>query len=117
MRKFLLLSMLAIVAPAQAQTVIPAPQNLCNSAPSIVQCLHPSARITGCEEHVSGANEERGMIYFRGGVTGRPYAMELLFSTRLATDGAHPMVMSKVTLLGDNAMLPPNGKCPLLNWN
>lgn len=77
---------------------------ICDQAPEFLACYHPTASFTGCKQ----TSPDRAFIYFRGGVTNRPYQLEVAVE-KLNGFG-------RVILLGDNATLPPNSRCTLQEW-
>lgn len=73
-------------------------------APAVLSCYHPTAHYTGCVDHPSHVVT----ILFSGGITGRPYQMDVAFERRED--------FARFTPISDNAIMPPNNKCPLSQW-
>ncbi|WP_145980778.1 hypothetical protein [Magnetospirillum sp. ME-1] len=90
-------AMLALPAAAQAATI-------CEAAPNIVSCFHPTAKYLEC----SMSGRDTAVIRFKGGITGRPYAMQVRSERK---DN-----FSRLILLDDNAAVPPSQKCGYLQW-
>lgn len=92
-----LCSLITVAAQAQG--------DVCASANMIAACFHPSASFVGCE---AGANG-RAKVYFKGGLTKRPYQLEYERQSRPGE--------TRIVLLSDNAVVPPSPRCKLRDWH
>jgi len=91
---------IAGIALALALVATPAlAADMCAGAPQVLACLHHSARIVGCEQPAPG----RALIYFRGGITGRAYQLEL---AEMRKEG-----FIRRVVLTDTAPTPHNKNC------
>lgn len=85
---------------------------VCEGAPQILNCYHPTATFVGCDVvqrlwPIPMDQEGRGTIYFKG-VTGRAYKMDYALVTKDA--------FFQVVVLADSAIFRPNPNCTLSNW-